>query len=104
MTTRLHSFIMDQVIFIWISVLFQDIGSKATDFNYVSGLYTVNLIIGDVILTNPFSWNLADVKLKLSDQPVQTKQSLYDPKPEIQVIYMLTLFEYNSLIFQLCFK
>jgi oligosaccharyltransferase complex subunit delta (ribophorin II) len=67
----------------------QDVGSKASEFGYLSGLYSMELIVGDAVLSNSFSWKVADVVLRFSDTvpaPGPTKdQYLYAPKPEIKV-------------------
>ncbi|XP_071804461.1 dolichyl-diphosphooligosaccharide--protein glycosyltransferase subunit 2-like [Asterias amurensis] len=58
-------------------------------FNQQSGKYTLDLIIGDAIVMNPFSWNLADVTLKFPEQE-DTKpapQARYDELPEIQHMF-----------------
>lgn len=83
-------FVMCHYIF-----MFQDIGAKAAEFSQLSGLYTVHLIIGDAILSNSFTWHVADVQLKLALEPSQAPQptSAYKPKPEIKVI-LSPLFSY----------
>jgi hypothetical protein len=67
----------------------QDVGSKASEFGYLSGVYSMELIVGDAVLSNSFSWKVADVTLRFSDTvpaPGPTKdQYLYAPKPEIKV-------------------
>jgi hypothetical protein len=67
----------------------QDVGSKASEFGYLSGLYSMELIVGDAVLSNSFSWKVADTFLRFSDNgpsPGPTKdQYLYAPKPEIKV-------------------
>jgi oligosaccharyltransferase complex subunit delta (ribophorin II) len=67
----------------------QDVGSKASEFGHLSGLYSMELIVGDAVLSNSFSWKVADVVLKFSDSvpaPSPAKdQYLYAPKPEIKV-------------------
>jgi hypothetical protein len=67
----------------------QDVGSKASEFGYLSGLYSMELIVGDAVLSNSFSWTVADVVLKFSESvhvPSPSKdQYLFAPKPEIKV-------------------
>ena len=36
----------------------QDVGGSAADFGYVSGKYSMDLIVGDAVVENPFSWTL----------------------------------------------
>ncbi|XP_023714512.1 dolichyl-diphosphooligosaccharide--protein glycosyltransferase subunit 2 [Cryptotermes secundus] len=68
-----------------------DVGSKASEFGYLSGLYSMELIVGDAVLSNSFSWIVADVVLKFSDSvpvPSSSKdQYLYAPKPEIKHLF-----------------
>lgn len=68
-----------------------DVGSKASEFGYLSGLYSMELIVGDAVLSNSFSWKVADVVLRFSDTvpaPGPTKdQYLYAPKPEIKHLF-----------------
>lgn len=68
-----------------------DVGSKAADFSYVSGLYTMELIVGDSVLSNSFSWVVADVNLKFGDHVPSASpgkdQYLYAPKPEIKHLF-----------------
>lgn len=66
-----------------------DVGSKAADFGQLSGLYSLQLIVGDVILSNSFEWDVADVQLKLALDPSQAPKldSMYKPKPEIKHMF-----------------
>lgn len=41
-----------------------DIGARAGDFNYVSGVYQIYLIVGDASISNSFQWLVADIELK----------------------------------------
>lgn len=41
-------------------------GSVADKFNYNSGLYGMEVIIGDAIISNPLRWILAEVNLKFA--------------------------------------
>lgn len=47
----------------------QDVGSKSIDFNHKSGLYHMELIVGDALLSNSFKWHIADIKLKFGQEP-----------------------------------
>jgi hypothetical protein len=56
----------------------------------------MELIVGDAVLSNSFSWEVADVVLKFSDSIPASNlvrdQYLYTPKPEIKVcIFKLSL-------------
>lgn len=63
-----------------------DIGSGAKDFGHLSGRYSMELIIGDAIIENPFSWHLADLVLTFpeSTAPKKTVLDQYAPKPIIK--------------------
>lgn len=79
----------------------QPVGSAAANFDYQSGDYNVELIVGDAILSNPFQWTVATVSLKFpestsverTDKPVSHKHkfNVYMTKPEIKVIIITTL-------------
>jgi oligosaccharyltransferase complex subunit delta (ribophorin II) len=43
-----------------------DFGSRSGDFNFVSGTYVIELIVGDASLSNSFKWHVADIQLKFS--------------------------------------
>lgn len=66
-----------------------DIGAKQAEFKHLSGTYSVELIVGDIVISNSFVWKFADVNFKLSsDSPqVPEKSSIYQPKPEIQHLF-----------------
>ena len=84
-----------------VKFVFQDVGSKASDFGYVSGLYTMELIVGDSVLSNSFSWTVADVNLKFGEHGAASgpmkDQYLYATKPEIKVFLANVI----SLIFHI---
>merc|ERR1712071_519737 len=69
-----------------------DLAAKAKDFLYLSGLYSVNIIIGDAVIENPRVWNIADLELKFGapsagkSKPAQLDQ-MYLPKPEIEHMF-----------------
>ncbi|KAF7996632.1 hypothetical protein HCN44_002278 [Aphidius gifuensis] len=77
------------------------IGSSAQTFNYESGQYAVNVIIGDALLSNSFEWYLGDVSLKFPDKSNEVtstdksatggtykqKANTYVPKPEIKHMF-----------------
>lgn len=41
-----------------------DIGARGGDFNYLSGVYQMYLIVGDASISNSFQWLVADIELK----------------------------------------
>lgn len=74
------------------------VGSTATNFNYQSGDYNVELIVGDAILGNPFQWTVATVSLKFPESTSPTerivknalykqKSNVYTTKPEIEHMF-----------------
>lgn len=65
----------------------QDVGGKAKEFGYLSGAYNMDLIVGDAVIQNPFSWTLAEVHLSFPEasSTPEDNQYRYKPKPEIEV-------------------
>ncbi|XP_061901499.1 dolichyl-diphosphooligosaccharide--protein glycosyltransferase subunit 2 isoform X1 [Entelurus aequoreus] len=61
-----------------------------SEFDSMSGTYSLYLIVGDATLENPILWNVADVVLKFVEEEapaiIQSK-TLYVPKPEIQHLF-----------------
>eukprot|EP00250_Pteridium_aquilinum_P024368 c2897_g1_i1 orf=270-2327(+) len=63
--------------------------------NYLSGVYTIELIIGDAAMENPAMWSLGTVELDLPEPPEGTTKpsflaqvpSKYGPKPEITHVF-----------------
>lgn len=72
--------------------MWQDIGARAADFAHLTGRYTLTLLIGDAVLSNSFSWEVADVSLTFSgtataaSTPGETPE-VYKPKSEIKVSF-----------------
>ncbi|KAM8917432.1 dolichyl-diphosphooligosaccharide--protein glycosyltransferase subunit 2 isoform 2-T2 [Spinachia spinachia] len=67
-----------------------DTAERKSEFNSISGTYSLHLIVGDATLENPILWNVADVVLKFMDEeaPVAVQpKTLYVPKPEIQHLF-----------------
>ena len=72
------------------------VGSMAANFDYQSGDYNVELIVGDAVLSNPFQWTIATVSLKFpeptsierADKSVSKyKSNIYETKPEIKHMF-----------------
>uniref|UniRef100_A0A8C7R2N7 Dolichyl-diphosphooligosaccharide--protein glycosyltransferase subunit 2 n=1 Tax=Oncorhynchus mykiss TaxID=8022 RepID=A0A8C7R2N7_ONCMY len=67
-----------------------DIAERKSEFDSMSGTYTLHLIVGDATLENPILWNVADIVLKFLDEEapaaIQSK-TLYMPKPDIQHLF-----------------
>ncbi|KAJ8898514.1 hypothetical protein PR048_003874 [Dryococelus australis] len=67
-----------------------DVGLKAGEFGHLSGVYSMELLVGDAVLTNSFSWLVVDVKLKFQEQasPRSTRDPyLYARRPEIKHLF-----------------
>merc|ERR1719361_2325615 len=63
-----------------------DVSTKAKEFGSKSGKYSVSLIVGDAVVSNPVNWNLADISLKFPDAPA-ISVPLNKPKPEIRHLF-----------------
>ncbi|XP_017764697.1 PREDICTED: dolichyl-diphosphooligosaccharide--protein glycosyltransferase subunit 2 [Eufriesea mexicana] len=73
------------------------VGTAAANFDYQSGDYNVEMIIGDAVLSNPFQWAVATVNLKFpeassterADKSVsyKYKSNVYTTKAEIKHMF-----------------
>ncbi|KOC70802.1 Dolichyl-diphosphooligosaccharide--protein glycosyltransferase subunit 2 [Habropoda laboriosa] len=74
------------------------VGTAAVNFDYQSGDYNVELIVGDAVLSNPFQWTVATVNLKFPERTLtergvdksvfyKYKSNVYTTKPEIQHMF-----------------
>ncbi|XP_075880781.1 dolichyl-diphosphooligosaccharide--protein glycosyltransferase subunit 2 isoform X2 [Nelusetta ayraudi] len=67
-----------------------DAAERKSEFNSMSGTYSLYLMVGDATLENPILWNVADVMLRFVDEEapaVIQPNTLYIPKPEIQHLF-----------------
>ncbi|KAK2165199.1 hypothetical protein LSH36_53g01001 [Paralvinella palmiformis] len=65
-----------------------DVGAKSKDFGFLTGKYTIALIVGDVVIENPLLWNVADVYLTFPEGPTQPSYTgRYSKKPEIEHMF-----------------
>ncbi|XP_035659122.1 dolichyl-diphosphooligosaccharide--protein glycosyltransferase subunit 2-like isoform X5 [Branchiostoma floridae] len=67
-----------------------DIGASAKEhFNSLSGLYAMDLVVGDALIQNPFAWNVADLQLKFPEDSAtsEEKPNLYQPREEIKHMF-----------------
>ncbi|XP_064162656.1 dolichyl-diphosphooligosaccharide--protein glycosyltransferase subunit 2 isoform X1 [Anguilla rostrata] len=67
-----------------------DTAERKSEFDSMSGTYTLYLIVGDATLDNPILWNVADVVLKFLEEEAPSviqPKTLYIPKPEIQHLF-----------------
>lgn len=63
-------------------------GVKAALFKHTSGVYSMDLIIGDFLLKNPIVWQFSDIKLKFAESESIANESFadfYKPKKIISV-------------------
>lgn len=61
-----------------------DVGARSSDFGYKSGTYSVELIVGDALISNSFKWHVADVNIKFGgDVLKETANLVRQPLPEI---------------------
>lgn len=66
----------------------QDLGVKSVSFKHASGLYSMDLIIGDSLLKKPIVWHFSDIKLKFSEVESDVSEpfaDFYKPKKLISV-------------------
>jgi oligosaccharyltransferase complex subunit delta (ribophorin II) len=67
-----------------------DVNGRAKDFNFQSGKYKLQLIVGDAVISNPFSWTLGELELSFPEgqvPPTSDKLSAYLIKPEIKHLF-----------------
>lgn len=63
-------------------------GVKSSLFKHTSGVYSMDLIIGDSLLKNPIVWYFSDIKLKFTESESVASESFadfYKPKKIISV-------------------
>jgi len=64
------------------------LGVKSPSFKHASGVYSIDLIVGDPLLKNPIVWQFSDIKLKFSEiESADTEpfSDFYNPKKLISV-------------------
>lgn len=60
-----------------------DIGARSVFFNHRSGVYALELIVGDSSLANSFRWHLANIELKFSErEQLGMQYASYEPNWE----------------------
>lgn len=67
-----------------------DIGARGGDFNYLSGVYQMYLIVGDASISNSFQWLVADIELKFpaASKTGTVKYSQSTPLSKIKYMYI----------------
>lgn len=66
-----------------------DVGARSADFGHRSGLYALELIVGDASLSNSFRWLVTDVQLKFGQKPTaaSAEQLKRATQPEIKHLF-----------------
>merc|ERR1719391_1859118 len=64
-----------------------DMNTAAQDFNSKSGLYSLTVILGDAVISNPTAWLAAEVDIKLPEEEKAKEPGMFDAKPEIIHIF-----------------
>merc|ERR1711988_230425 len=67
-----------------------DVSAKAKEFGSKSGKYSLSLIIGDAVVSNPVNWHIADIDLQFpaTDSGKESiKEAPNKPKPEIRHLF-----------------
>lgn len=73
-------------------------GVKSSLFKHVSGVYSMDLIIGDSLLKKPIVWQFSDIKLKFSEAESIVSEpfsDFYNPKKLISVCITYLNIIYN---------
>jgi len=64
---------------------------RAKDFNNLSGVYQLSLVLGDALVMNSINWNLATLNIQFANSQGTSASpstiSEYSPKPEIKHIF-----------------
>lgn len=66
--------------------------TRSKEFNDLSGIYQVDLIVGDALLMEPLKWTIGKIPMKLGSistslEDVAVVAKEYQPKPEINHIF-----------------
>ncbi|XP_014293921.1 dolichyl-diphosphooligosaccharide--protein glycosyltransferase subunit 2 [Halyomorpha halys] len=65
-----------------------DIGAKSAEFGSLPGIYNLEIIAGDSVLSNSLQWHVADIKLSFAgDAKQKPSQSMFSVKPEIKHLF-----------------
>jgi len=60
-----------------------DLAASAADFNSKAGEYTVTVIVGDAVISNPVAWAAATININFPEVEDEKAAGPYDVKPEI---------------------
>jgi len=71
-----------------------DLQKSVKDFDYLSGKYSIKLVLGDAVVNNAINWVLADISLKFPEHPSPVAEReakvgdvTYEKKREIQHMF-----------------
>ena len=80
-----------------------DLAASAADFNSKAGEYSVSVIVGDAVISNPVSWAAATISINFPETEDDKAAGPYDVKPEITHMFRLNIIVSNFclLTFQL---
>ena len=64
-----------------------DLSTAAGDFGGKAGGYSVSVLLGDAVITNPASWHAANLELSLPADSAGKEAGMYEAKPEIRHLF-----------------
>jgi len=64
-----------------------DLNNAGVDFNSLSGEYSLSIILGDSVISNPVSWEAAKLSLNFPGESADKEASPYVAKPEIRHVF-----------------
>jgi len=79
-----------------------DLQKSAKDFDYLSGKYTMKLIIGDAVVNNAIDWHVADINLKFPEYEKPERSTFdqidYEKKREIAHTFRVPEIRPNQVV------
>ena len=64
-----------------------DMSEAGQDFNGKSGKYSLTVIIGDAVISNPTAWEAAELEINLPGEERVGQPGAFEPKPEILHVF-----------------
>jgi len=64
-----------------------DLNAAAADFNSKAGEYSMVVILGDAVISNPTSWAAATLTINFPESEETSAGGVYQPKPEIRHLF-----------------
>lgn len=64
-----------------------DMNTASQDFNSKSGKYSLTVILGDAVITNPTAWLAAELDINLPGEENAKEPGTFDAKPEITHVF-----------------